>query len=70
MRRFLSIIMCLSVFVLANAQEEHWEHNIYIDFGGMNSFPDEDGSYAFHIGYGLNYYIDKNWSVIKLIKYI
>lgn len=60
MRKFLSLILCLSMFTLANAQEKNWEYNFYIDFGGVNSFPDEDGSYAFHIGYGLNYYINRD----------
>lgn len=64
MRKFLSLILCLSVFTLANAQEKHWEHNFYIDFGGANTFTDDDDAASMHIGYGLNYYFNKNWSVM------
>lgn len=69
MRKFLSLILCLSVFTLANAQEKHWEHNFYIDFGRANSFINGDDPYAFHVGYGLNFYIDKKWSVMPGIAY-
>lgn len=67
--RFLALLICMSAFTVADAQEKHWEHNIYIEFGGAKSFSDGEDPYAFHIGYGLNYYIDKHWSVMPGISY-
>lgn len=35
--RFLALLICMSAFTVADAQEKHWEHDIYIEFGGAKS---------------------------------
>ncbi len=69
MHKVIPFLICLSAFTVANAQDRHWEHNVYIDFGGAKSVTDGDDPYALHLGYGLNYYIDSHWSVMPGVAY-
>ena len=63
----LSVAMLLSLPI--SGQDKHFEHNIYIGLGGAHSFEGVDDPYAFHIGYGLNYYLTRHWSVMPGIGY-
>lgn len=74
----LSVIICflLSVFCL-NAQEKEktqyrkWEHNIYVG-AGRPFFSDKnmyDKPLTMKIGYGLNYYIKENISLMSGVSY-
>ena len=63
----LSVAMLLSLPI--SGQDKHFEHNIYIGLGGAHSFEGEDDPSAFHIGYGLNYYLTRHWSVMPGIGY-
>lgn len=57
----LSVAMLLSLPI--SGQDKHFEHNIYIGLGDAHSFEGVDDPYAFHIGYGLNYYLTRHWSL-------
>ena len=58
-------LLCLP----AIGQEKRIEHNFYIGLGGAHSFEGIDDPYAFHIGYGLNYYLTHHWSIMPGIGY-
>lgn len=58
-------LLCLP----AIGQEKRVEHNFYIGLGGAHSFEGVDDPYAFHIGYGLDYYLTRHWSIMPGIGY-
>lgn len=68
MKRIVLALFIGIVTVSVNAQTKRWENNIYVDFGGVTKIADED-PYAFHIGYGLNYYFNDHWSLMPGIAF-
>lgn len=60
-----ALLLCLPI----SGQDKHFEHNIYVGLGGAHSFEGVDDPYAFHIGYGLNYYLTRHWSIMPGISY-
>lgn len=52
-----------------NTRGNYWEHNVYVDFGGPNGFTSGDDSYSLHVGYGVSYYLSKQWSAAAGIAY-
>lgn len=59
------IFLFLGSCVLSSAQTKRWEHNVYLGIGRVNNFDYADNqTTAFHAGYGLNYYLTPNWSIM------
>lgn len=58
-------LLCLP----AIGQGKRIEHNFYIGLGYATEFADEEAPIAFHVGYGLNYYLTRHWSVMPGIGY-
>lgn len=64
-RKAASLLFLLGLVASASAQTKHWEHNVYAGVGIANTMEDGDEqTTAFHVGYGLNYYISPQWSVM------
>jgi hypothetical protein len=61
-RKFLFLVITLSICALSHAQVKRLEHNFYLGLGGVNSTPYNDDSYAFRLGYGINCYFSNHWS--------
>ena len=60
-----STLLLAVISTSISAQPQRWEHNLYEGVGVVNKFEDnDDQKTAFHVGYGLNYYITPNWSVM------
>lgn len=48
-----------------SAQNKRWEHNLYEGVGMAKKFDSYDNqTVAFHVGYGINYYLSSKWSVM------
>lgn len=48
-----------------SAQNKRWEHNLYEGVGMAKKFDSHDNqTVAFHVGYGINYYLSSKWSVM------
>ena len=60
-----STLLLAVISTSISAQPQRWEHNLYEGVGVVNKFEDnDDQKTAFHVGYGLNYYITPHWSVM------
>lgn len=59
------LLAVLLTAIATGAQNKRWENNFYLSTGFTNSYYGEDGDVAaWHMGYGLNYYINDRWSVM------
>ncbi len=59
------LLAVLLTAIATSAQNKRWENNFYLSTGFTNSYYGEDGDVAaWHMGYGLNYYINDRWSVM------
>lgn len=64
-RMAASTLLLAVISTSISARSQRWEHNLYEGVGVVNKFEDnDDQKTAFHVGYGLNYYITPNWSVM------
>ena len=60
-----SLFFLLGITASLSAQTKRWEHNIYEGVGFVNKFEySDEQTIAFRIGYGINYYLTPNWSVM------
>lgn len=64
MKRTILLAVLLTA-IATGAQNKRWENNFYLSSGFTNSYYGEDGDVAaWHMGYGLNYYINDRWSAM------
>lgn len=63
--RLCLMLLFLGSCVVVSAQQKRWEHNVYMGVGKVNKFDCYDNqTTAFHAGYGINYYLTSNWSIM------
>lgn len=62
---FLTTLLLFVISAPVTAQIKRWEHNAYIGVGRVNRFnPEDKQTTAVHAGYGINYYLTPNWSIM------
>lgn len=61
----IAVCLLAGSAIPGSAQNKRWEHNLYEGVGMAKKFDSHDNqTVAFHVGYGINYYLSSNWSVM------
>ena len=69
MKKCIVLLTLLSITIVTNAQDKKWEHSVNVGMGlaldnvEINKSTTES-MFALNAGYGLNYYLKENWSVL------
>lgn len=66
MKRTLISVLLLVAAVCVEAQEKKWEHNLYVAGGLLidREWGENETGLSMKLGYGLNYYFSKSWSLM------
>ena len=67
-RKFITTMLALCLVFVCHAQEHKIEHNFNLGVG-VASLAENNVHYSLRIGYGLNYYLAENWSVMPGVSY-
>ena len=67
-RKFITTMLALCLVFVSHAQEHKIEHNFNLGVG-VASLAKYNVHYSLRIGYGLNYYLAENWSIMPGVSY-